>query len=286
MGNLKEIRTRITSISKSMQITSAMKMVSAARLKKSQERIEKMRPYAEKMNELVSDLNVNTDNKKGLSNERKQKNTLFIMVSSNRGLCGSFNSSLVKYLEELCRENFYKTTNNVLCLGKKSSPILKRKGFNVINVNSEILEKPYFDQMANVSEDIMLGFLEGKWDKIIILYNKFKNAAVQIPCHEQLLPIKKTEALTKKQNNNYTFEPSSEEILKELLPNSIKIKMFKSLLESIASENGSRMTAMHKATDNAKEIQEGLKLSYNRQRQAAITGEILEIVAGAEALKK
>lgn len=285
MGNLKEIRTRITSISKSMQITSAMKMVSAARLKKSQDRIEKMRPYAEKMSELISDLSANSEDKGGLTEERDNKTVLFVFLSSNKGLCGSFNTSLVKYLEEFCKEHFPETKNEIYCLGKKAEPILRRKGFGVIDVNTEIIDKPNFKESTFVSDKIMIEFLNKKYDKVILLYNKFKNAAIQIPSHEQLLPIQK-----KKNNENinssYTFEPSSEEILDDLLPNSIKVKTFKSLLESIASENGSRMTAMHKATDNAKELQEGLKLSYNRQRQAAITAEILEIVAGAEALKK
>ena len=268
-----------------MQITSAMKMVSAARLKKSQERIEKMRPYAEKMSELISDLSFNSESKSGLTEKRDNKKILFIFLSSNKGLCGSFNTSLVKYLEELCKKSFSETTNEVYCLGKKAEPILKRKGFGIVDVNTDIIEKPNFKEVTIVSGKIITDFLNKKYDKIILLYNKFKNAAIQIPSHEQLLPIQKKDGNEKKPNS-YEFEPSSEEILEDLLPKSIKIKTFKSLLESIASENGSRMTAMHKATDNAKEIQEGLKLSYNRQRQAAITGEILEIVAGAEALKK
>jgi len=285
MSNLKEIRTRITSISKSMQITSAMKMVSAARLKKSQERIEKMRPYAEKMSQLIADLSANSENKGGLTQQVEGGKTLFLFLSSNKGLCGSFNTSLVKYLEELCKTSFTKTKNEVLCLGKKADPILRRKGFSITGVNTDIIEKPNFEESSLISEKIMTDFLNRKWEKVFLVYNKFKNAAVQIPSHEQLLPIQKIENNEQKKSS-YEFEPSSEEILEDLLPNSIKIKTIKSLLESIASENGSRMTAMHKATDNAKELQEGLKLSYNRQRQAAITGEILEIVAGAEALKK
>ena len=268
-----------------MQITSAMKMVSAARLKKSQQRIEKMRPYAEKMAELISDLSANSENKNGLTEEREQKKTLFLFLSSNKGLCGSFNTSLVKHLEELCKKDFSQTKNEVFCLGKKAEPILKRKGLSITSVNTEIIERPNFKETGIVSAKIMDDFLTQKYDKVILLYNKFKNAAIQTPTHEQLLPIQKI-ANSEKANNSYEFEPSSEEILEQLLPNSIKIKIFKSLLESIASENGSRMTAMHKATDNAKELQEGLKLTYNRQRQAAITAEILEIVAGAEALKK
>jgi len=268
-----------------MQITSAMKMVSAARLKKSQDRIEKMRPYADKMNALISDLSSNSDSKGDLTEKRENHKTLFIFLSSNKGLCGSFNTSLVKYLEELCGKSYTAVQKQVFCLGKKAEPILKRKGFDIVGVNTEIIDYPDFKEASLVSEKIMLDFTSKKYDKIILLYNKFKNAAVQIPTHEQLLPIEKEERF-ENQKNSYEFEPSSEEILKELLPNSIKIKTFKSLLESIASENGSRMTAMHKATDNAKDLQEGLKLTYNRQRQAAITSEILEIVAGAEALKK
>ena len=285
MSNLKEIRTRITSISKSMQITSAMKMVSAARLKKSQDKIEKMRPYAEKMNKLISDLSANSEVKVGLTDKRENKKTLFIFLSSNKGLCGSFNTSLVKYFDDLRKNMFNNCQIDVYCFGKKAEPILKRKGFNITHVNTNIIDKPNFKDLSLVSERVMSDFLNKKYDKVVILYNKFKNAAVQIPAHDQLLPIENQE-INISENSSYEFEPSSDEILEDLLPNSIKIKTFKSLLESIASENGSRMTAMHKATDNAKELQEGLKLTYNRQRQAAITGEILEIVAGAEALKK
>jgi len=268
-----------------MQITSAMKMVSAARLKKSQDRIEKMRPYAEKMNALISDLSSNSESKGVLTENRENKKTLFIFLSSNKGLCGSFNTSLVKYLEDLCGKMYTGVQKKVFCLGKKAEPILKRKGFDIVGVNTEIIDYPDFKEASLVSEKIMLDFTSKQYDKVILIYNKFKNAAVQIPSHEQLLPIEKDDRV-ENQKSSYEFEPSSEEILKDLLPNSIKIKTFKSLLESIASENGSRMTAMHKATDNAKDLQEGLKLTYNRQRQAAITSEILEIVAGAEALKK
>tara|TARA_B100000900_G_scaffold100890_1_gene83535 strand:+ start:1166 stop:2020 length:855 start_codon:yes stop_codon:yes gene_type:complete len=284
MGNLKEIRTRIASISKSMQITSAMKMVSAARLKKSQDSIEKMRPYAEKMNQLISDLSSNDENTGSLTDERTVEKILFVFLSSNKGLCGSFNTSLVKYLEEINANKFKNIKSDIICLGKKAEPILKRKGFNVNEINENIIDNPNFEEVVILSNFLMDKFLEKAYDSVILVYNKFKNAAVQIPYHEQLLPIQQ-EKLSD-QNNSYEFEPSSFEILEDLLPRSIKIKTFKSLLESIASENGSRMTAMHKATDNAKELQESLKLSYNRQRQAAITNEILEIVAGAEALKK
>jgi len=284
MGSLKEIRTRITSISKSMQITSAMKMVSAARLKKSQGRIEKMRPYAEKMNQLISDLSTNNDNTSGLTQNRNKEKTLFVFLSSNKGLCGSFNNSLVKYLEEINSKEFKNTKNDILCLGKKAEPILKRKGFQVKEINESIIDKPDFEETVILSNSLMNSFLEQEYDRVILVYNKFKNAAVQTPTHEQLLPIQ--QEIVSEQKNLYEFEPSSTEILEDLLPKSVKIKTFKSILESIASENGSRMTAMHKATDNAKELQESLKLSYNRQRQAAITNEILEIVAGAEALKK
>ncbi len=284
MGNLKEIRTRITSISKSMQITSAMKMVSAARLKKSQDSIEKMRPYAEKMNQLISDLSSNDENTGGLTNERIKEKILFVFLSSNKGLCGSFNNSLVKYLEEINSSKFKNIKSDIICLGKKAEPILKRKGFNVREIHEAIIDNPIFEETVNLSNSLMNKFLKGEYDSVILVYNKFKNAAVQIPSHEQLLPIQQENLSVQK--NSYEFEPSSLEILEDLLPRSVKIKTFKSLLESIASENGSRMTAMHKATDNAKELQESLKLSYNRQRQAAITNEILEIVAGAEALKK
>ena len=268
-----------------MQITSAMTMVSAARLKKSQDKIEKMRPYAEKMNKLISDLSANSEVKVGLTEKRENKKTLFIFLSSNKGLCGSFNTSLVKYADELRNKDFNNCQIDVYCFGKKAEVNLKRKGFNITDVNTNIIDKPNFKDLSLISEGVMSDFLNKQYDKVFLVYNKFKNAAVQIPAHEQLLPIENKES-NNTDNNSYEFEPSSDEILEDLLPNSIKIKTFKSLLESIASENGSRMTAMHKATDNAKELQEGLKLTYNRQRQAAITGEILEIVAGAEALKK
>lgn len=283
MANLKEIRTRISSVTSTMKITSAMKMVSAAKLKKAQDDIEKLRPYAEKLNKLILDLSDGASDELGpLVEDRQGKKVLFVVFFSNRGLCGGFNASLLKYLANLDKD-FQDYKKSIFCIGKKGIEPLKRKKANIIQTETEVVNEPSFDQVNNIANNLTSKFLEKEYDKIILVYNKFKNAASQIPSHEQLLPIVNKSNLDS-QSKDYIFEPSSIKIVQSILPKSVNTKVFKSLLESIASEQGARMTAMHKATDNAQELKDNLKLTYNRQRQAAITSEILEIVAGAEAL--
>ena len=283
MANLKEIRTRISSVSSTMKITSAMKMVSAAKLKKSQDNIEKLRPYAEKLNNLISDLSDGSSDELGpLVEERPDQNILFVVFFSNRGLCGGFNASMLKYLSSI-EQNYKDCKKSVFCVGKKGIESLKRKKFNVEQTEIDIVNEPIFDKVRAIANDLTNKFLEKKYDRIILVYNKFKNAASQIPSHEQLLPIQNNSNVNRK-SKDYIFEPNSAKIVQSILPKSVNTSLFKSLLESIASEHGARMTAMHKATDNAQELKDSLKLTYNRQRQAAITNEILEIVAGAEAL--
>ena len=285
MANLKEIRNRISSVTSTMKITSAIKMVSAAKLKKAQDNIEKLRPYAEKLNNLILDLNDGSNDELGpLVEERSSKKVLFVMFFSNRGLCGGFNASLVKYLHSISKENYKDCEKSIFCIGKKGIEPLKRKNFNVVQKDLEILNNPSFLEASNMANDVTNQFLEKKYDKIVLIFNKFKNAASQTPSHEQLLPISSPSKSVKNNKMDYIFEPDNKQIIQNILPKSVKTMIFKSLLESIASEQGARMTAMHKATDNAQELKDSLKLTYNRQRQAAITGEILEIVAGAEAL--
>ena len=282
MANLKEIRTRIASVSSTMKITSAMKMVSAAKLKKAQDNIEKLRPYAEKLNQLIVDLN--DDGLGPLGEDRGSKKTLFVMFFSNRGLCGGFNATMVKYLDLICKDQFNDCDKSIFCIGKKGVEILKRKKYNVIDTEIDILNEPSFLETSKLADQITNQFLDKKFDKIILIFNQFNNAASQIPSHEQLLPISSKTTNKVNQKIDYIFEPNNKYIITNILPKSVRTSIFKSLLESIASEHGARMTAMHKATDNAQELKDDLKLTYNRQRQASITGEILEIVAGAEAL--
>ena len=285
MANLKEIRTRITSVSSTMKITSAMKMVSAAKLKKSQDNIEKLRPYAEKLNQLILDLNDGSSDELGpLAEQHTTNRVLFVMFFSNRGLCGGFNASLVKHLEFISKNKYKEFNKSVFCIGKKGVELLKRKKFNIIHTEMDILNNPSFLETSNITNQLINKFLNQEYDKVILIFNEFKNAASQIPSDVQLLPISNQNDAINTNKTDYIFEPNNQQIIQNILPKSVKTMVFKSLLESIASEHGARMTAMHKATDNAQELKDGLKLTYNRQRQAAITGEILEIVAGAEAL--
>ena len=285
MANLKEIRTRITSVSSTMKITSAMKMVSAAKLKKAQDNIEKLRPYAEKLNQLLLDLNDGSGDELGpLAEKRDVKKVLFVMFFSNRGLCGGLNASLVKHLESVSNNKYKDFDKSIFCIGKKGIELLKRKKFNILQTEIEILNNPSFLESNKITNQLTDKFLNQEYDKVILIFNQFKNAVSQIPSNEQLLPILKNNDSINNNKTDYIFEPNNQQIIQNILPKSIKTMVFKSLLESIASEHGARMTAMHKATDNAQELKDGLKLTYNRQRQAAITSEILEIVAGAEAL--
>lgn len=284
MANLKEIRNRIASVSSTMQITSAMKMVSAAKLKKAQDAITAMRPYADKLTELLQSLSATLDADSGskFSEQRPVNKVLLVAITSNRGLCGAFNSNVIKEVTRLAKENYQGKEVHYLVIGKKANDAFKKSG-KVLANKSEIFDDLTFDNVAEVAQMMMDKFVEGEFDKIEIVYNHFKNAATQVIKTEQFLPIvpMNSESNT---NLDYIFEPSKVEIVQELIPKSLKTQLFKAIRDSFASEHGARMTAMHKATDNATEMRDQLKLTYNKARQAAITGEILEIVGGAEAL--
>lgn len=286
MANLKEIRGRISSISSTMQITSAMKMVSAAKLKKAQDAIVMLRPYSEKLQEIIENVSAASDaeNISEFAVEREVKKVLFITVTSNRGLAGAFNSSVIKELNTQFSAND-NVEVEVLTIGKKAFDAL-RKNKTVYENHSSLFDNLSFDHVSNMTEKVMSDFKAGKFDKVYVVYNKFINAATQEVVTEQVLPIAvSAEKASLDVNVDYIFEPGREEILKTLIPKSIKTQIFKAVLDSVASEHGARMTAMHKATDNAEALRNDLKIFYNKARQAAITNEILEIVSGAEALK-
>ncbi len=290
MANLKELRTRISSIISTRQITSAMKMVSAARLRKAQTAIVQIRPYAEKLHEilthLASSVEVSEDNV--YVDQREANKILLVVVSSNRGLCGGFNSNIIKRTLQLVNETYNeqlkKGNVDFIMIGKKADDILK-KHFKILSRYNEVYDNLNFTTVAHIAENVMKRFADKEYDKVEIVYNKFKNAAVQTLEVEQFLPIKLEQDTANMQHYDYIFEPSKEYIVEDLIPKSLKIQFYKAILDSVASEHGARMTAMHKATDNATELIGDLKLIYNRARQDAITNEILEIVSGAEALK-
>ena len=284
MANLKEWRSRITSVSSTMQITSAMKMVSAAKLSRAQDAITQMRPYSEKLTQLLQDLSATLDDDASskYAEEREVKNVLMVAISSNKGLAGAFNTNIVKAVKYKALNDYDAKKVDLYTLGKKANDVLK-KDYGVFKNNNEIYDDLSYENVSAIAEELMQLFLDEKYDKIVLVYNQFKNAATQIVQHEQFLPIEQFETEEEKQLD-YIFEPSKDEIVKELIPKSLKMQLFKALRDSFASEHGARMTAMHKATDNAKELRDDLKLSYNKARQASITNEILEIVGGAEAL--
>jgi len=284
MANLKEIRNRISSVSSTMQITSAMKMVSAAKLKKAQDAITAMRPYADKLTELLQSLSATLDADSGsaYSEARELKKVLLVPITSNRGLAGAFNSNIIKEVNKLTSGTYANKDVSYLAIGKKANDAFKKTN-RVIANKSEIYDDLTFDNVAEIAELLMEKFVTGEFDKIEIVYNKFKNAATQIVMTEQFLPIVPMEGEVNA-NSDYIFEPSKLEIVEELIPKSLKTQLYKGIRDSFASEHGARMTAMHKATDNATELRDQLKLTYNKARQAAITNEILEIVGGAEAL--
>ena len=282
MANLKEIRNRISSVSSTMQITSAMKMVSAAKLKKAQDAITAMRPYSDKLTQMLVNLSSSVDFENVYLSPRKVKNKLVVCITSNRGLCGAFNSNVIKKCTEIA--NSSDESVSFLCIGKKGADILS-KNYNVVQTNNEIFDDLTFENISAIAEKLMSMFLAKEFDSVQIVYNKFKNAATQIVIQEQYLPIENNDSENdQKESSDYIFEPSQVEIISELIPKSLKTQLYKSIRDSYASEHGARMTAMHKATDNATELRDQLKLTYNKARQAAITNEILEIVGGAEAL--
>jgi len=285
MANLKEIRNRITSVSSTMQITSAMKMVSAAKLKKAQDAITAMRPYAEKLTELLQNLSATLDGDAGgeYTKAREIKKVLVVAITSNRGLCGAFNTNVIKEVKN--RTDFYAGKQvDVFAIGKKGNDALI-KTISIVDNQSAIFDHLSFDAVALIADSIILKYISGDYDKIELVYNQFKNAATQIIQTEQFLPLAPIVSDKPASTGDYIFEPSKEEIVLTLIPKSLKTQLYKAIRDSFASEHGARMTAMHKATDNATEMRDQLKLTYNKARQAAITNEILEIVGGAEALK-
>ena len=284
MANLKEIRNRITSVSSTMQITSAMKMVSAAKLKKAQDAITAMRPYAEKLTELLQSLSSTLEADAGgeFTVQREVKNVLIVAITSNRGLSGAFNSNVVKEARRLTETEYAGKNVDYVTVGKKGNDILKKTG-RVTSNNNVVFDDLTFENVSAIADELVAMFKEGKYDRIVLVYNQFKNAATQIIKAEQFLPLA---PVTGDAVNtvDYIFEPSKEEIVLTLIPKMLKTQLYKAVRDSFASEHGARMTAMHKATDNATALRNQLKLTYNKARQAAITNEILEIVGGAEAL--
>jgi F-type H+-transporting ATPase subunit gamma len=285
MANLKEIRNRISSVGSTMQITSAMKMVSAAKLKRAQDAVTQMRPYANKLRELLVNLSATLEGSDGgaYSETREVKKVLLVAITSNRGLCGAFNSNILKKARGLADREYSGCSVSFLTIGKKASVFFLKEGYSVLSSHDGLYDNLTFENTAAIAESMMEQFIAGDFDKVVLVYNQFKNAASQNLMVEQFLPVEtpEGEAAT---IGDYIFDPSKEEIVTDLIPKSLKVQLFKGVLDSHASEHGARMTAMHKATDNAGELRKDLKLTYNKARQAAITGEILEIVGGAEAL--
>lgn len=294
MPSLKEVRTRIESVKSTQQITRAMKMVAASKLRRAQLAILKLRPYASKMDEILHHIsNSIEDNSENIySEQREVNNVLLIPISSNRGLCGAFNANIIKKTVQHINFNFafqQKEGNlDILCIGKKVSDYFSKRNYNVIDKLDHIFDEMSFDNVFPVANSIIDYFIQKKYDKIQLIYNKFKNAAVQIITIEDFLPVSTVPAEKRGINMssvNYLFEPEEKLIVDNLIPKILKIQIYKALIDSLASEHGARMTAMHQASDNAAEILQELKLTYNKARQATITNEIMEIVSGAEALK-
>ena len=290
MANLKEVRNRIVSVNSTMQITSAMKMVSAAKLKKAQDTITAMRPYAEKLSEILGNVSATLDlSENRYADVRPVKNVLILAVTSNRGLCGGFNNNIIKQAASLINGKYADVNVKVVGVGKKShdwarkADMLYKEEFG--ERTFDVFDDLNFTSASTIAEAAMELFLNGDFDEVVVVYNSFKNAATQIVKTEQLLPMTSTDVdSTSTSDVDFIFEPSKEVIINELIPKALKLHVYKALADSFASEHGARMTAMHKATDNAGAMVKELKLTYNKARQAAITNEILEIVAGAEAL--
>lgn len=290
MANLKEVRNRIVSVSSTQQITSAMKMVSAAKLRRAQDAVTQMRPYANKLKEILENLSASLDSSEGVySKQRDVKNVLLVVITSNRGLCGGFNANVIKATNRLIREEYKGCKVSVICVGKKGADFFRKTDYGITGTDiprglNELFDKLTFSNIAPVAEKVMEAFATGQFDKVDLIYNQFKNAAVQITTVEQFLPVQAPEKGKETNAVDYIFEPNKQFIVEDLIPRSLKTQFFKALLDSLAAEHGARMTAMHKATDNAGALIKELKLTYNKARQAAITNEILEIVGGAEAL--
>jgi F-type H+-transporting ATPase subunit gamma len=294
MANLKEIRTRILSVKSTRQITNAMKMVSAARLRKAQDNIMHIRPYTNKLNDIISDLDTNliTYKENIFFKERKPGKVLLIVVTSNRGLCGTFNSNVIKRTMQIADEKYSSENDNgnldIIAIGKKGRDLLKSKKYNVIESYTDIFDNLNFNNTLPIAQKIIENFVNNKYSTVETIYNQFKNAAVQILMEEQFLPfVYKEKTMDRFESSiDYILEPGKEYIIEEIIPKSLQIQFYRILLDSHASEHGARMTAMHKATDNATDLIRELQLEYNKARQASITKEILEIVGGAEALNE
>ncbi|WPU98227.1 ATP synthase F1 subunit gamma [Mucilaginibacter sp. cycad4] len=291
MANLKEVRNRIKSVSSTQQITKAMKMVSAAKLKRATNAIIQLRPYASKLKDLLANLSASLeDNTSPYLQEREPVRVLVVVVSSNRGLAGAFNANVIKTANNLIAEKYPKQLAagnvSIVAIGKKSQEFYQRRKYNVIGNNNDLYLDLNFENTSKITEAIMQGFVNGDYDRVELVYNHFRNAAVQYLVTEQLLPVPKAEKKeeVKAANVDYILEPSQQEIVEQLIPKNIKIQLYRAVLDSNASEHGARMTAMDKATENAGELLKSLKLSYNQARQAAITTELTEIVSGAAAL--
>lgn len=298
MANLKEVRNRISSVSSTQQITKAMKMVSAAKLKRATNAIVQLRPYANKLNELLTNLSASLeDGASPYLQQREPVRVLVVVVSSNRGLAGAFNTNVIKTANNLIAEKYSEQLRagnvSIVAIGKKSQEFFQRRKFNVIGNNNDLYLDLNFINASKITEAIMQGFINGDYDRVELVYNHFRNAAVQFQVAEQLLPVPMPEAKPKEQQKkgeamtsqvDYILEPSQEEIVEQLIPKNIKIQLYRAVLDSNASEHGARMTAMDKATENAGDLLKALKLSYNQARQAAITTELTEIVSGAAAL--
>ncbi|MFT7238421.1 MAG: F-type H+-transporting ATPase subunit gamma [Gammaproteobacteria bacterium] len=295
MANLKEVKGRIQSVSSTQQITKAMKMVAAAKLRRAQDRVTQMRPYANKLSAIISNVSssiVSGSIENPYAEVRDEKKVLIIAVSSDRGLCGAFNSNVFKNTKALIADRYSAQEAagdlTIMPIGKKSFEFFKKRGYNIIDDYQGLMATLNFEEVIEAAEFAMNGFVKGDFDKVEIIYNEFKNVATQIVRKEQVLPIAMIdqEQEVAGGSSDYIFEPSQELIFSEIIPKSLKIQVYKALLESNASEQGARMTAMGQATDNAGDLLKELKLTYNRTRQAAITKEILEIVGGAEALSQ
>ncbi|MFP4094183.1 MAG: ATP synthase F1 subunit gamma [Cyclobacteriaceae bacterium] len=294
MPSLKAVKSRISSVKSTQQITKAMKMVAASKLRRSQDRLLQMRPYAEKLTQLLNNVsaNLSEENVSEYAQSREVNNVLFVIFSSDRGLCGAFNTNLYRFLRKYIPENFgtYQRENRLhfMTVGNKARDYYKRKDVDLVTDYVNLFSEHSFDNVRPAAEDVMKMFRERKYDKVILIYNTFKNVATQVVTAEQFLPVENQptegEAPSSNSNTDYIYEPSENYIVEELIPQSLKIQFYKAFLESAASEQGARMTAMDQATENAGELLQQLKLTYNRTRQAAITKEILEIVAGANAL--
>jgi F-type H+-transporting ATPase subunit gamma len=284
MSGLKEIRNRISSVSSTMQITNAMKMVSAAKLKKAQDSISATLPYSNKLSELIKNISSSTDSDdtNPLFEKRESKNLLIIAITSNKGLCGGFNSNIIKEVNNIKSTSASKRVD-LLTIGKKGDDILSKK-FEVISSHNDVYDNFNYSNIKEIAETVMQKFSDKEYDEVTLVYNHFKNAATQIVTKEQYLPIEESADENNSVSGDYIFEPNRPKILNELIPKSLSIQLFKAISDSVAGEHGARMTAMHKATDNASELRDQLKLTYNKARQTAITNEILEIVGGAEAL--